>query len=160
MNRQLYANFERCIHCHGCEVACQREHAGLSFIKVVLIEDRFAVPLVCRHCHPAPCAMACPAQALTSSGEGLMLDPAKCTGCTLCLFACPFGAMEFNTESKVAAHCDLCARRQAESRDPACILTCPSSALHCGDYASYTSQARQRISSELLRAQPLKRGEV
>jgi formate dehydrogenase iron-sulfur subunit len=160
MKKHIFANFERCVNCAGCEVACQRVNGGLSFIHVILIADRFAVPLTCRHCDPAPCAMACPTQALGFNGDGITLDSKKCTGCTLCLFACPFGMMHFNADTKLAANCDLCAQRAQEGKDPACILTCPSSALHYGDYASYTTKERRRASTEILRAQPLIRGVV
>jgi formate dehydrogenase iron-sulfur subunit len=158
MIKQIYANYERCMNCQGCEVACQRVNGGLSFINVVMIEDHFAVPLTCRHCDPAPCAIACPTQALNFSGDSVMLEPEKCTGCTLCLFACPFGMIVFNTESKKAMNCDLCAGRQAEGYDPACILTCPSSALHYEDYVSYAVKERRRASAAILRAQPQKGG--
>lgn len=160
MKKQIYANFERCINCNGCEVACQRENKGLSFINVILVENRFAVPLTCRHCDPAPCAIACPTQALSFGGKGVTLDPEKCNGCTLCLFACPFGMMDFNPETKLAANCDLCSKRRAGGHDPACILTCPSSALYYGDYANYALRERRRASAEILRAQPLTRGMV
>jgi len=160
MKKQIYANFERCIDCHGCEVACQRENGGLNYISVMLVADRFAVPLTCRHCNPAPCAMACPTRALSLNGDEVTLDKDKCTGCTLCLYACPFGMMKFDTESKLALNCDMCAGRRADGYAPACVLTCPSSALQYGDYASYTSHERRRISAGILRAQPLKRGEL
>jgi Fe-S-cluster-containing hydrogenase component 2 len=130
----------------------------LSFIRVMLVEDRFAVPLTCRQCDPAPCVMACPAQALSFNGNGLSLNADKCTGCTLCLFACPFGVMKFDVNAKVAANCDMCAARQALGRNPACILTCPSSALHYGDFASYAVKERRRAAAEISRAQPLKGG--
>ena len=158
MKDQIYTNFERCINCQGCEIACQRENNGLRFIRVMVVEDRFAVPLTCRHCDPAPCAMACPTQALSVNSDGVRLKADKCTGCTLCLFACPFGVMDFNKEAKVAATCDVCAARRAEGRDPVCILTCPSNALHFGDYCSYTQRERHRASAEIARAQPVKGG--
>ncbi len=160
MSKQIYANFERWINCLGCEVACDREKDGLSYISVVLIGDRFAVPLTCRQCNPAPCVMACSPQALSIEGDRVVLDAAKCTGCTLCLFACPFGMMGFNEDSKVAAKCDLCVSRLNEGRDPACILTCPSGALLYCDYDSYAANERRRISTGILRTQPLKRGMV
>jgi formate dehydrogenase iron-sulfur subunit len=154
--KQIYTKFERCTNCQGCEVACQRVNNGLSFIRVMLVEDRFAVPLTCRQCDPAPCAMACPPQALSFNGNGVKLNADKCTGCTLCLFACPFGVLEFDVNAKVAVNCDMCAARQALGRDPACILTCPSSALHYGDFASYAVKERRRASAEISRAQPLR----
>jgi formate dehydrogenase iron-sulfur subunit len=160
MKKQIYTNFERCIHCRACEVACQREKQGLNLVSVMLVADRFAVPLTCRHCNPAPCAMVCPTKALSLNGAEVLLDTNKCTGCTLCLYACPFGMMNFNTKSKVAANCDVCESRRNNGLDPACILTCPSSALHYGDYASYMNKERRRISAEIMRAQPLKRGEI
>jgi formate dehydrogenase iron-sulfur subunit len=158
MKKQIYAIYERCSNCKGCEVACQREHDGISFIRVVPVEDRFAVPLTCRQCDPAPCAMACPTGALNFEGDGVGLDAAKCTGCTLCLFACPFGVLHFDTAVKVAANCDLCAVRQKQGDLPACVLTCPSSALRYGDYNGHVAGARHRASAEILRAQSLKGG--
>ena len=160
MKKQIYADFERCMNCDGCEVACQRETGGLSFIRVILVANQFAVPLTCRQCDPAPCAITCPTQALSLNGDQVTLDSEKCTGCTVCLFACPFGMMDFNTETKLAANCDLCAQRRTDGYDPACILTCPSGALYYGDYEGYVSNARRRASAEILRAQPLKRGVV
>ena len=156
--KQIYTKFERCINCWACEVACQRVNNGLSFIRVMLVEDRFAVPLTCRQCDPAPCAMVCPTRALSFNGNGVKLNADKCTGCTLCLFACPFGVLEFDVNAKVAANCDVCAARQALGRDPACILTCPSSALHYGDFDGYAVKERQRAAAEISRAQPLKGG--
>ncbi len=160
MSKQIYVNFERCMNCLGCEVACDREKDGLSYISVVLIGNRFAVPLTCRQCNPAPCVMVCPPQALSLNDDRVELDAAKCTGCTLCLFACPFGVMGFNKDGKVAAKCDLCISRLKEGRDPACVLTCPSGALLYEDYDSYAANERGRITTKIIRALPLKRGVV
>lgn len=160
MSKLIFANFERCTNCLGCEVACQRENGDMSHIRVVLTEDRFATPLVCRQCDPAPCASVCPTRALASDSSGVRLDPAKCNGCTLCVYACPFGMMDFDKDAKKAAKCDLCAARLADGREPACVVTCPGSALYYGDYEGYAAIGRHRASARILRAQPIKRGDV
>ena len=154
MNKLVYANFERCIRCQGCEVACQREHDGQSNMHVVLVEDRFAVPLNCRHCNPAPCAAACPVEAISTDEEEVKLDPAKCTGCALCLLACPFGVIVFNELTHIATKCDLCAARRAIGHEPACALTCPSCALNYDTYVNYTANSLRRVTAAQRFANP------
>lgn len=157
MSKHVYAEFERCIRCQGCEVACQREHSGHGNVNVVLVQDRFAVPIACRHCDPAPCALACPNDALEGDGIEVKLDAEKCTGCKLCLLACPFGAMGFNSISKKAAKCDLCAARRTAGKKPACVLTCPCRALEFDHYETYSSLRRQRVLTMMIGEKPLER---
>ena len=154
MSKQVYAHFERCIGCQGCEVACQREHDGQSNMHVVVVGERFAVPLNCRHCNPAPCAAACPVDAINYTAGEVYLDPDKCTGCALCLLACPFGVMVFNEASQKASKCDLCAARRAAGHEPACALTCPSWALNYDSYEKYTDNSKRRIVTAQRSANP------
>jgi formate dehydrogenase iron-sulfur subunit len=153
MSKLIYADLERCIDCKACEVACQREHNDLSNISVVLVEDRFAVPLSCRHCEKAPCVTACYTEALIPAEDGtISFDAAKCTGCGLCLFACPFGVVGFDWSGKVIHHCDLCSGRLAEGKPPACVITCPTQALHYGEYEAFTQEAKRRAALAMVRA--------
>jgi formate dehydrogenase iron-sulfur subunit len=153
MSRLIYANLERCIDCRACEVACQREHSNLSNMSVVRVEDRFAVPLSCRHCEQAPCIAACYTEALILTEEGtISFDAAKCTGCGLCVFACPFGVVGFDWSGKVIHKCDLCAERLAEGKPPACVITCPTQALSYGEYEAFTQEAKRRAAWAMVRA--------
>jgi formate dehydrogenase iron-sulfur subunit len=144
MSKAIYLDFGRCIYCRACEVACEREHDGLKSIFVVL-RERFAVPLDCRHCEKSPCLAICYTQALTRSPEGaVVLDVTKCTGCKLCVFACPFGLISFDSVNKVVAKCDLCLRRIEEGKEPACVSTCLTRALYYGEYETFMERLRKR----------------
>ncbi len=158
MSRLVYADLNRCIDCRACEVACQREHnlSGLqSNIWVVRVEDRFAAPLSCRHCEQAPCVVVCYTEALSFTGEGIVsLDAAKCTGCGLCVFACPFGVIGFDRVGKVIHKCDLCAARLEEGKLPVCVITCPTQALEYGEYEAFTRGTKRRAALAMVRAMP------
>ncbi|MFC1819987.1 FAD-dependent oxidoreductase [Thermodesulfobacteriota bacterium] len=74
-----------CNGCHSCEVACKQEHGlGVGPRVVKVLEDApLFKPLFCHHCDNAPCAMACPEDAIVEDNEtGVILhDKDKCTGC-------------------------------------------------------------------------------
>ena len=82
----LMFNQDDCNGCHACEVACKQEHGlgvGPRVVRVIEKTPLF-VPLFCHHCEDAPCALACPEDAITKdpeTGVVLLLDPEKCTGC-------------------------------------------------------------------------------
>jgi formate dehydrogenase iron-sulfur subunit len=155
MSKLIYADLNRCIDCKACEVACQREHNDLPNMSVVLVEDRFAVPLSCRHCEKAPCVTACYTEALIPAEDGtISFDAAKCTGCGLCIFACPFGVIGFDWSGKVIHNCDLCAKRLVEGKPPACVITCPTQALSYIEYEAFTQEAKRRAALAMVRAMP------
>jgi formate dehydrogenase iron-sulfur subunit len=84
MARLIYAHGERCINCRACEVACQRVHDGVCNVTVVRVEGRFAVPLLCRHCDPAPCVAACYTQALATTNGTVAFDAAHVAPAAAC----------------------------------------------------------------------------
>jgi len=74
-----------CSGCHACEVACKQEHGlgvGPRIVRVIERAPAFK-PLYCHHCIDAPCAIACPEDAITTDPEtGVVLhDIDKCDGC-------------------------------------------------------------------------------
>lgn len=46
------------------------------------------------------------------------MNKERCIGCRVCIVACPFGAMSFDTEQHVACKCDLCGGA------PKCVEIC------------------------------------
>lgn len=136
MGYEILVRPERCISCYACEVACAREHEGLSYIQVIPP----GVPIFCRHCQNAPCLEVCYAGALEQRDGEVFFYREKCTGCELCLLACPFGAVKL--DGKLASKCDLCSHRLEERLLPACVLTCPSGAIVYSCVADFSSRKR------------------
>jgi len=151
----IYAYTERCMSCRACEVACQRVHNGMNNITVVRVEDRFAVPLLCRHCDSAPCVAACYTGALTVTNGMVAFEAARCTACGLCLVACPFGVIGWTPDKRSIHKCDLCADRRTEGLKPVCALTCPAKALSHEEYGDFVTRAQRRAAAKMLRAAPL-----
>lgn len=146
-NRFIVADANKCIGCKTCEIACVMSHTNdigmsadsfhpcLRVIKGMTI----TVPVMCRQCDNAPCANACPTDAIIRKGNSIQVIQERCIGCKTCVIACPFGAMkvvttelEFDQEkgSEIyqtqALKCDLCIDNP---NGPACIAVCPTQTL-------------------------------
>ncbi len=124
----LWVDFQRCIACRACELACEAVHDGGSRIHVILLPG-VSVPLTCRQCERSPCALVCPEDALLQTEQqGVVFVPDRCTRCGLCVPACPFGVLEGKFPEKVElVKCDLCQSHGPER--PACVITCPTGVL-------------------------------
>jgi Fe-S-cluster-containing dehydrogenase component len=132
-----------CMGCHACEVACKQEHGlgvGPRFVRVVEKAPDF-IPIYCHHCANPPCGEACPVDAISRNDQGLVLiDYDACIGCKACVEACPFGAMQFDEGSDVAAKCDLCVERLKDNKGPACAAVCPTGCIFWGDFTTLTER--------------------
>jgi electron transport protein HydN len=126
--------------------ACMMEHDpidGVPIPRLTLVKTyRVSAPVGCHHCQDAPCAAACPQKALYVSDEIVKIRQDRCIGCSSCILACPFGAIDIVSASKMVTRgkfeyrvarkpviikCDLCAAREKEG--PACIRACLTDAL-------------------------------
>lgn len=158
MTEVIYMDLNRCIYCRACEVACEREHGGFSHMFVQIIEDRYAVPMNCRHCETSSCTLVCPSQALyRSSPEAVTINVMKCIACKLCTLACPFGVIWPDSYSKVARKCDLCIHRLEKGLEPACVATCSARALSFGELDEILIEA-QKIDATTLISRTAGRG--
>ncbi|AIQ69301.1 4Fe-4S dicluster domain-containing protein [Paenibacillus graminis] len=106
-NSLVIAEAAKCIGCKACELACFAVHnrdngvgtaVGTVTMPVlprlyVIRTDSFTMPVQCRQCENAPCAGACPVQAIRQQDGVIAIDAEACIGCKACALACPFGAI-------------------------------------------------------------------
>lgn len=98
-------------------------------------------PRSCLHCETPDCVTVCPTGASYKRAvDGIVLvDEARCIGCKLCSWACPYGAREYSEKRGVMQKCTLCIDRiynesfVESERQPACVMACPTRARHFGD---------------------------
>lgn len=144
MTQVLYIDLNRCVYCRACEVACEREHSGISNMFVQLIDEHYAIPVNCRHCEEGACIQVCPTHAIHRQNENVVtIATMKCIGCGLCTLACPFGAVWIDVRDNVARKCDACLQRTEQGLKPACVTTCSSRALAFGDMQDFFESARR-----------------
>ncbi len=155
--KEVFVDTERCTACKTCETSCAVEHSETKNLFTAIFElprpqkriyvekaNGHSYPVRCIHCQDAPCVIACPAGALARELDfgSVQLNEEKCMGCFMCAMVCPFGAISFHPEKKVAVKCDFCAPRLREGREPACVEGCPTSALIYGEDQDLIKQKR------------------
>ncbi len=129
--RIVSADPTSCVACRNCEYACAFRQSGdfdrsSSHIRVNFYpEQRACIPWTCLHCAEAWCLEICPAGAISRHPESgaVVIDPARCAGCKMCMLACPSGSIHFDAQERVSRKCDLC------GGEPTCVKFCISGAL-------------------------------
>jgi Fe-S-cluster-containing dehydrogenase component len=99
------------------------------------------IPVMCQHCDDAPCISVCTKEAIFEREDGLVLvDPKKCTGCQLCIDACPYGVIYYNKEIEQVQKCTGCAHlldRGWPIKEPRCADSCINQVLIFRDKDAY-----------------------
>ena len=148
MHKALLIDPQKCTSCMQCELACSFEHTGAfnparSRIKIFEFEHGArSIPYTCTQCEEAWCLHACPVEAITvNPATGAKeVDPNVCVGCKVCTIACPFGTINYSSDTGKVVKCDLC------GGNPQCAEACPTGAITYVD-ASWTGLDRMRASA-------------
>jgi len=145
MQKSLHLDPNKCTGCLQCEMACAWENyrsftTAKSRIKVFTFhhEGRF-VPYTCTQCDEAWCMIACPVDAihLDAATGAKVVREATCVGCKVCTIACPFGTINYVSQTGKVQKCDLC------DGAPACAKACPTGAITYVD-ADWTGFGKMR----------------
>jgi len=118
-------DYTKCSGCRRCEIACSLFHEKkiwpeASRIRVFMLVPGAEIPHFCVQCHDYPCVESCPENALTISKEteAVLIDKEKCTGCGLCIKACPGRIPHLHPTEHYILICNLC------GGDPQCVKVC------------------------------------
>jgi Fe-S-cluster-containing hydrogenase component 2 len=121
----------RCSNCTLCTTVCSERHVGASTptrahvrILVDVVSGDYRAEY-CRQCMDAPCAAACPVEAIwfDEAVRAWRVNDELCIGCGECVGACPYAAMIVDPVTGLAAKCDLCLGAVH------CVEICPTNAL-------------------------------
>jgi len=133
---------ELCTGCGQCELMCalfNEGEGGPRHARIRIARNAFEAEFgaeVCAQYVAPSCYAVCP-----HPGEALCIDeetgvryvdPEGCTGCGLCVAACPLEPprVRLHAGRGVAFKCDLC---RDHSEGPLCVEYCPEGALSVGE---------------------------
>lgn len=152
----LLVDTKKCQGCVSCMLACSLVHEGkesLSLARIQVLQNSFEKwpddlsIEQCRQCVDPKCAAACLTGALKADpkhGNVRRVDREKCTGCMMCVEACPYapGGPTLIPDAKKDAgvrvdKCDLCADAPyhwdehggGPGGKQACVEVCPVGAI-------------------------------
>jgi len=152
MAKVLMIHPDKCTGCRNCELACSFEQEGSFRPGATRVHtftwerEGFSVPLMCQQCDDAACVNICPTGAMHHSGNGsnlVELDRSACIGCKMCVIACPFGSVRYDSVTKSISKCDTCGGA------PECVEMCPNGALEFVDDAEQTRSRKRAIAEKL-----------
>jgi anaerobic carbon-monoxide dehydrogenase iron sulfur subunit len=151
MEKILITDPEKCTGCRLCEQVCSVKHTGKvnpyrARIKIFSWElEGKVLPMVCQQCDDPPCMKACPVEAISKDIEtGLVfVNEAKCIGCRMCTFACPFGTMTYDWVDNKVIKCDFC------GGDPQCVRFCDAKAIRFEEKSKSGSIKRKAAAEKI-----------
>ncbi|MFZ3150600.1 MAG: 4Fe-4S dicluster domain-containing protein [Anaerolineaceae bacterium] len=130
-----------CQDCKVCELYCALVHegaCGAELNRIWEVSETFSGDYfvrTCKQCISPSCMAACPVGAIQvdEATGARFVNEDLCTGCKLCIKACPFdpAPINFNSVKKKAVMCDLCKDRL---EGPICVQLCPTMCLELKKY--------------------------
>lgn len=154
----ILIDIDRCIGCNGCIVACKTQNnvpLGKPRNELYTMGptgkypnlEMYFITVMCQQCANPSCAEVCPTGACYRNDEDgvVYIDRDKCIGCRKCVKACPYEAILFNKELRVADKCDFCANSREDGENPACVKNCAGSAMFFGDKNDPNSEVAKKI---------------
>jgi len=154
---------KKCVGCAACVFACQQENdVPVGYARDWIEQEvRGTFPVLsmenrsqrCQHCDRPPCVYVCPTGASHIGTGGITLvDRDKCTGCKVCIAACPYDARYLHPVGYVDK-CTFCEHRTTVGLKPACVSICPTNTLHFGDVNDPNSEVRHLLETRKYRKQ-------
>jgi len=148
----FYFDSSACSGCKACQAACKDKNGlrvGLLWRRVyevcggdwrrqgqAWVSNVFAynLSISCNHCQRPICVEVCPTSAMTQRQDGIVfIDSVRCVGCRYCIWACPYGAPQYDEENGCTTKCNFCADLLDQGLPPACVAACPMRALDFGE---------------------------
>jgi formate dehydrogenase iron-sulfur subunit len=134
-------DLDACSGCKACVTACHNLNdleAGETWRAVGLLHGGTTqlpalqhVTTACHHCVDPACLKGCPVDAYDKdpiTGIVRHLDD-QCIGCQYCTFMCPYDVPKYSRRLGIVRKCDMCRNRLAVGEAPACVQSCPNSAI-------------------------------
>lgn len=160
--KEIFVRLDRCQGCRSCQLACAVEHSTSKTLFGAIAEtplpryrlyvelgDGERVPLLCRHCEPAPCLEACISGSIYRDERGVVLGrDERCVGCWTCIMVCPYGVVGRQQERRIAVKCDRCPDLDV----PACVKACPTKALVYAEAEEFAGGVRRAAAGIIAQA--------
>ena len=159
-------DYELCINCKACEVACKEENGIIKgadkhrlWIEVKEpLSDYFSLSTdrttftqrQCQQCTNAFCEEVCPVEAIYHDKNGIVItNPKECILCMKCIEACPYNARYVDDERGFVDKCIFCVdtRLARGESTTACQITCPAKLRYFGDIDDPKSEISKVLKS-------------
>jgi formate dehydrogenase iron-sulfur subunit len=101
----------------------------------------------CMHCAEPGCLKACPSPgAIVQYANGIVdFNSEHCIGCGYCVAGCPFDIPRISKKDNKAYKCTLCSDRVFHGLEPACVKSCPTSAIMFGTKEDMLDYGAHRV---------------
>ena len=146
-----------CVGCSACVIGCKTENdvAEKHTRDWVFTETTGKFPNLqmtvrserCNHCDDAPCVSVCPTGASHyGPGSTVQVNPKRCSGCKVCIAACPYDARYIDPNKGAVDKCTFCMHRIENGvATTSCQEICPTGSIVFGDLNDPNSEVSRLL---------------